>query len=106
MIIDDSISDNREVRVSREYPTKKISGRCENSFVVGVFPRGHLLLYPVHLVIMAKQPATIYVCQNCGSQSRKWLGQCPDCSEWNTMVEERFRPSAQNGGSGYSGIAR
>ncbi len=44
---------------------------------------------------MAKQPLTIYVCQSCGSQSRKWLGQCPDCSEWNTFVEERFRPAAQ-----------
>lgn len=43
---------------------------------------------------MAKAPSTIYVCQSCGSQSRKWLGQCPDCNEWNTMVEERFRPSA------------
>ena len=42
---------------------------------------------------MAKQPATIFVCQNCGSQSRKWLGQCPDCEEWNTLVEERFRPT-------------
>ena len=39
---------------------------------------------------MAKQPATIYVCQNCGSQTRKWLGQCPDCEHWNTFVEERF----------------
>ena len=42
---------------------------------------------------MAKQPATIFVCQECGSQSRKWLGQCPDCGQWNTLVEERFRPS-------------
>ncbi len=40
---------------------------------------------------MAKQPATIFVCQNCGGQSRKWLGQCPDCEAWNTLVEERFR---------------
>jgi DNA repair protein RadA/Sms len=44
---------------------------------------------------MAKQPATVFVCQNCGHQSRKWLGQCPDCGDWNTLVEERFRPSAQ-----------
>ncbi len=44
---------------------------------------------------MAKTPATIFVCQNCGSQARKWLGQCPDCGEWNTLVEERFRPSPQ-----------
>ncbi len=44
---------------------------------------------------MAKQPATIYVCQNCGNQSRKWLGKCPDCNEWNSFVEEKFRPTAQ-----------
>ena len=56
---------------------------------------------------MAKQPATIYVCQNCAGQSRKWQGQCPDCEEWNTLVEERFRPAAQPGGSGralFSGV--
>ncbi len=43
---------------------------------------------------MAKQPATIFVCQSCGGQSRKWLGQCPDCQEWNTLVEERFRATS------------
>jgi DNA repair protein RadA/Sms len=48
---------------------------------------------------MAKQPATIFVCQNCGNQSRKWLGQCPDCGEWNTFVEERFRATAQAAGT-------
>lgn len=41
---------------------------------------------------MAKQPATIFVCQNCGAQERKWKGQCSECGEWNTLVEERFRP--------------
>jgi DNA repair protein RadA/Sms len=49
---------------------------------------------------MAKNPATIYVCQNCGHQSRKWLGKCPDCNEYNTFVEERFRPTAQAVGKG------
>lgn len=44
---------------------------------------------------MAKQPATIYVCSNCGGQQRKWLGRCPDCGEYNTLVEEKFRPSPQ-----------
>src|SRR4051794_31192561 len=44
---------------------------------------------------MPKQPATIFVCQNCGAQSRKWLGQCQDCAEWNPFVEERFRATAQ-----------
>lgn len=49
---------------------------------------------------MAKQPATIYVCQNCGNQSRKWLGRCPDCGEWNSFVEEKFRPAAPAVGKG------
>ena len=31
---------------------------------------------------------TAYFCQNCGSQSPKWLGKCPSCGEWNTFVEE------------------
>ena len=44
---------------------------------------------------MAKTPATIYVCSNCGHQSRKWIGRCPDCGEYGTLVEEKFRPTAQ-----------
>jgi DNA repair protein RadA/Sms len=31
---------------------------------------------------------SIYVCQSCGYQSAKWLGRCPDCEHWNTLVEE------------------
>lgn len=31
----------------------------------------------------------IYACQNCGFQSPKWLGKCPDCNQWTTLVEER-----------------
>lgn len=31
---------------------------------------------------------TVYVCSSCGSISPKWLGRCPDCSGWNTFVEE------------------
>jgi len=44
---------------------------------------------------VAKAPATVYVCQNCGFQSRKWLGKCPDCGEWNSLVEERARVAAK-----------
>ena len=29
-----------------------------------------------------------YVCQNCGYESPRWVGKCPNCSEWNTFVEE------------------
>lgn len=31
---------------------------------------------------------TAYFCQSCGHQSPKWLGRCPSCGEWNTLVEE------------------
>jgi len=31
---------------------------------------------------------TVFVCQNCGSHSPKWMGRCPGCGEWNTLVEE------------------
>jgi DNA repair protein RadA/Sms len=31
---------------------------------------------------------TVFVCQNCGFRSPKWLGRCSQCGEWNTMVEE------------------
>ena len=31
---------------------------------------------------------TRYVCQACGSEHHRWQGQCPDCAEWNTLVQE------------------
>jgi DNA repair protein RadA/Sms len=31
---------------------------------------------------------TTFVCQNCGYESAKWLGKCPSCGQWQTMVEE------------------
>lgn len=37
---------------------------------------------------MAKGKTTVYFCQNCGYESPKWMGQCPGCREWNTLVEE------------------
>ena len=36
---------------------------------------------------MARQK-TIFVCQNCGYKAPKWLGRCPDCGAWNSLVEE------------------
>ena len=31
---------------------------------------------------------TIFTCQQCGYQTPKWLGKCPDCNQWNSLVEE------------------
>ena len=51
---------------------------------------------------MAKQKAA-YVCQQCGNESTKWQGQCPDCHEWNSLVEFVPRKSKKEPTRGYSG---
>ena len=33
---------------------------------------------------------TYFACQACGYQSSKWMGRCPNCNEWNTLVEEEI----------------
>lgn len=40
---------------------------------------------------MAKEKV-VYACQSCGFQSPRWLGKCPDCGQWNSLVEERTGP--------------
>jgi DNA repair protein RadA/Sms len=37
----------------------------------------------------SKGPKLVYVCQQCGAQQPKWMGKCPDCGEWNSLVEEK-----------------
>lgn len=52
---------------------------------------------------MAKSKmATVFFCQNCGYESAKWMGQCPACKQWNTLVEEKVSVT----GSGMGGSAR
>ena len=36
----------------------------------------------------SRKNTTTYRCQQCGYQSRKWLGRCPDCGGWNCLTEE------------------
>ncbi|MBI2453168.1 DNA repair protein RadA [Candidatus Peregrinibacteria bacterium] len=31
---------------------------------------------------------TIYICQNCQFQNTKWIGRCPNCSQWNSFIED------------------
>ena len=41
---------------------------------------------------MAKEK-TNYVCTECGGTSAKWLGKCPACNAWNTLVEQVAQPA-------------
>jgi DNA repair protein RadA/Sms len=59
-----------------------------------------------------RPPRIVFVCQACGAQAPKWLGRCPECGAWNTLVEERAaEPSRPDGDRRYtlpgaSGVAR
>ena len=44
-----------------------------------------------------KKTETVFVCQKCGHDSAKWLGKCPECGEWNSLVEEKLQPARKGG---------
>ncbi len=54
---------------------------------------------------MAK-PKTVFVCQNCGAESPKWIGKCPACREWNTYREEIIAPVSPNERTYLQGIGK
>mgnify|MGYP000517790167 FL=1 len=41
---------------------------------------------------MAKSK-TVYVCSECGYETPRWLGRCPDCGSWNTLTEQESAPA-------------
>ncbi len=51
---------------------------------------------------MAKKITTVFFCQECGYESSKWMGQCPGCKQWNTLVEEKVSVT----GSGMGGASK
>lgn len=46
---------------------------------------------------MAKSK-TIFVCNECGNESAKWLGKCPACGSWNSFFEQKVVDSKNNSG--------
>ena len=46
---------------------------------------------------MAKNAKTIFVCNECGYESAKWLGKCPACNSWNTFFEQKIEKISENG---------
>ena len=45
---------------------------------------------------------TIFVCSNCGESSPRWMGRCPSCGAWNTMVEDVVVPEPKSAARGAS----
>jgi DNA repair protein RadA/Sms len=46
---------------------------------------------------MTKQNKYIFVCQSCGHQTPKWMGRCPECGQWNSLIEEISEPRDRDG---------
>lgn len=45
---------------------------------------------------MAKKNTTVFVCNECGYESSKWLGKCPACGAWNAFFEEKVVGSSNS----------
>ena len=59
----------------------------------------YLFLYIcVHkeLYMATVKTKTVWFCKACGNESPKWMGRCPACGEWNTMVEETVATGKKN----------
>jgi DNA repair protein RadA/Sms len=50
---------------------------------------------------MAKNK-TVYTCQSCSFRSLRWVGQCPECNNWNTFVEEVVSKTISSPSKNYS----
>ena len=53
----------------------------------------------------AKKQKTVFLCTECGADTPRWMGKCPSCGAWNTLVEERVRPAPKGAVSGGAQIA-
>jgi DNA repair protein RadA/Sms len=51
-----------------------------------------------------KPPKSFFSCQQCGAQSPKWLGRCPDCGAWNSFVEEMPSTATAAAGAAVSAL--
>ena len=55
---------------------------------------------------MKKQKAFVFRCSSCGHEEPKWLGRCPECGEWNTLIETAVNAAAGRGGGRSGGANR
>ena len=54
---------------------------------------------------MSTKTKTAYVCNDCGSEYRKWQGQCNDCKAWNTLTEVRLGSATRSSSISRTGFA-
>ncbi|MBL1292988.1 MAG: DNA repair protein RadA [Thiotrichales bacterium] len=45
-------------------------------------------------MVVAAKSKSVYVCNECGANNPKWVGQCPSCGGWNSLVEESVTPAS------------
>ena len=50
---------------------------------------------------MKKQKTFVYRCSSCGHEEPKWLGRCPECGEWNTLIEVSKNDASAQSRFGY-----
>jgi DNA repair protein RadA/Sms len=57
---------------------------------------------------LKKNIKTVFTCQTCGYQSPKWMGKCPDCNQWDSLVEEVIarKPAKGKGGGVRAGKSK
>ncbi|MBI3779775.1 MAG: DNA repair protein RadA [candidate division NC10 bacterium] len=49
---------------------------------------------------------TVFLCQSCGYQTPRWMGRCPDCGQWGSLLEERLASERHGGVRSGSSTAR
>ncbi len=54
---------------------------------------------------MAKEK-NVYICNECGGTSAKWLGKCPACGAWNTLIETVAEPAASTRNNRFASLAK
>ena len=62
----------------------------------------HLALWPTEVSMKGR---THFVCQSCGAMQARWMGRCPECGEWNTLVETVIEEPGRSGSARGSGAA-
>ena len=93
---------HRRARDGRRDRHDSLGGRVPGRLAIErVYSERRLATATAGSDVMAKRPSTVFVCQECGAQSPKWLGRCADCGAWNSLVEERAAETRPRGSVGH-----